>query len=87
MNDFNPQVGDGVTMTTVNDRNPGTVVKRTAKTVVVQADTVDGERNPNGYTVTYTLRGNGKWKMRGISPKAAGMTISAGRTFYRNPSF
>lgn len=35
---IDPQVGDGVTMHSWSDRNPGTVIKRTAKTVVVQAD-------------------------------------------------
>jgi hypothetical protein len=97
---------DAATVAMWSDRDPATIVKRTAKTITVQRDRVnnmsapghDAYANGKGQVTifqrdydapleVYTLRDNGRWKLKG-DPKTARGGLSIGRRdFYRDPSF
>ncbi|MCA9367458.1 hypothetical protein KC887_04335 [Candidatus Kaiserbacteria bacterium] len=90
---FDPQVGDKVNYTIWTDVEPGTVVKRTSKTVHVQLDHAvcsDWERqdwsiqrDKAGSIVTFSLRVSGQWKRTGVSVNERGAYLSPGwRKYY-----
>lgn len=82
-----PQVGDPCTILSWSDRNPGTIVKVTAKQVHVQYDTYERtdknglsesqeytySRNPDGMIEVFRLNKYGRWKSKG------GRYLSIGR--------
>lgn len=75
MDDFDPQVGDGVTMCFYTARYPATVVRRSPKTLHVIRDRLlhyddgmtlfesesDFERDPSGERIRFSLRAHGGW--------------------------
>jgi hypothetical protein len=94
---------DAATMNSWSDRNPATIVKRTAKTIMVQEDDATAgerfelggyprmwlfERNYDAPIKTYTLRRNGRWIAAGAPMNSRGNSLTIGRRdFYRDPSF
>lgn len=97
-----PQTADdAATVHFWSDREPATVIKRTAKTVTVQTDDAralnkvpyggypdyEYTRNEQGSTWTFSLRKNGRYVRVG-EPARTGTSVSLGRRdYYRDPHF
>ena len=108
---LDPTGEDAATMNSWSDRNPATIVKRTATTITVQEDNVVNlsseadresgltfarghgtvviyERNYDAPLVTYTLRRNGRWMLKGAPMNSRGASLTIGtRDYYRDPHF
>jgi len=95
-------VGMPATISAGSDCYPATVVRvyRNGKAIDVQMDAwsvAGGEwpdhdyeysRNPEGSITTYTLRKNGRWKMKGWPLRSRGGSIGLGhRRHYYDPHF
>lgn len=86
-----PEVGMGATLCMWSDQRPCTVLSVSGKTIVVQEDhatrtdkngmsedqTYTYAPNPDGETLTFTLRKNGRWVQKG-STLEHGISLSLG---------
>lgn len=95
------EIGDAVTVHYVSDSYPYTVidVRRNGKEIEIQEDksirvggtwpefSYEYERNPNGRTMVFTLRKNGRWRQKGDDMRHTGASLHRGRRYYRDPSF
>ena len=97
-----PYVGMGCTVIVGSDRYPATVIRvfRNGKSIEVQCDehiAIDGkwpdfryayERDPNGQVWTYTLRSNGRWKLRRWPSTRRGGWLGMGfRDYHYDPHY
>tara|TARA_R100000005_G_C4968031_1_gene182082 strand:+ start:1007 stop:1306 length:300 start_codon:yes stop_codon:yes gene_type:complete len=90
-----PYVGMGATVGAGSDCYPATVIDVGSKSITIQWDTYrrEGdewvyERNPNGKKEVYTLRKNGRYKLKGWPLKSRGGYVGLGhRRYYNDPSF
>lgn len=95
-------IGDGATIYVGSDCSAATVVKATARTVVLQRDIATPtensdyfgsqdytfEPNPRAEQITFSLRKNGGLYMKGTEMGRNGINCTIGsRRQYRNPSF
>jgi len=96
-----PAIGNGATIVMFTDRHAATIVEATAKTVVVQQDSVaradsngmsEDQRytftpNPNAVRVAYSLRNTGQWIRVGESTKGGQVLLIGHRDEYHDYSF
>lgn len=92
---------DAATIGYWSDRAPATIVKRTEKTVMVQADRatrIDSnglsecqtylyERDYDAEIQTFTLRSNGRWVKKGTDKKGSPSLGLGQRDCFHNPHF
>lgn len=99
---YMPKIGDGATEISWTDRAPYTIVEVVSpRQIVVQADNATRDDangmsdcqnyvfspNPNGSKMTVTLRGNGKWIVKGESAKNGRKFVVGSRGKYHDFSF
>lgn len=94
------EVGEGATVCFYSDRCAGTIVARNGRTLTWQADKATRtddlgmsdaqsytyERDPQGRTMEFTMRKNGRWVCAG-EPMRGGTGLAAGRFHYFDYSF
>lgn len=91
--DFDPQVGDGVTVYYYSDRAAGTIVRRTPKMVIVQLDTATRtDKNGMSELQTYTYAPDPKgafltFRLTKRGWTGSGVRLGAGRHSYYDYSF
>lgn len=95
------RAADAATIHYWSDREPATVVKRTAKTITVQVDKATAltkvpygrtpeyryDRNTDGPTKVFSLRRNGRWIAKGSPMKGPPSLTLGWRNYYRDPHF